>query len=368
MHVSTQPRTDHLAFAAALDRALTREGASHVWSPHSVGTVLGLLATAAAARTRDELVGLLGEDLLGQLAALDEAVAGADGLDLATLNGLYVPDDLPVRADFMDQVRSRGGAEVESAGFRDDPDGVRERINAKVGDVTRGLIPRLLPFGSVSPDTRLLLVNALWVKMVWSDPFETSDTRERPFHAPGGRHSVPTMHRTGRMPYASARGWSMVSLEGEHDLTLDVLLPDAPKPSLPPVTAEALTALYQGLRPTQVELALPRFAVDTDSALLEPLAELGVAEFARDTARFDGISEEPLKVDALLHQSVLRVDEKGAEGAAATAAVMVMAAAVPVAPVRFAVDRPFVVVLRRRGAVLFLGRVTDPVDPGPAQD
>ncbi|WP_304450807.1 serpin family protein [Nocardiopsis sp. YSL2] len=368
MHVSAQPRTDHLEFAAALDRALTREGESHVWSPHSVGTVLGLLATAAAGRTREELVGLLGEDVLGQLAALDEAAAGAEGLDLATLNGLYVPDDLPVRADFADQVRSRGGAEVESAGFRDDAEGVRERINAKVSDVTRGLIPRLLPFGSVSPDTRLLLVNALWVKMVWSDPFEVSATRERTFHAPERRHGVPTMHRTGRMPYAEAAGWSMVSLEGEHDLTMDVLLPDSRTTAPPPVTAEALTALYRGLRPTQIDLALPRFAVDTDSALLEPLAALGVAEFATDAARFDGISEEPLKVDALLHQSVLRVDEKGAEGAAATAAVMVMAAAVPTAPVRFTVDRPFVVVLRRRGAVLFLGRVTDPDDPGPARD
>ncbi|GAB2523275.1 serpin family protein [Nocardiopsis aegyptia] len=368
MKPPARPRTDHLEFAAALDRALTREGVSHVWSPHSVGTVLGLLATAASARTRDELVGLLGEDLPGQLTALDEAVAGADGLDLATLNGLYVPDDLPLRAAFADRVRSRTGAEVEGAAFRDDPEGVRERVNGKVSDVTRGLIPRLLPFGSVDPATRLLLVNALWVKMVWSEPFEVAATRERAFHAPDGRRRVATMHRTGRMPYASAAGWSMVSLEGEHDLALDVLLPDARPPALPPVTAEALTALYRGLRRTQVELALPRFAVDTDSALLEPLASLGVAEFATDAARFDGISEEPLRVDALLHQSVLRVDEKGAEGAAATAAVMVMAAAVPTAPVRFTVDRPFVVVLRRREAVLFLGRVTDPDDPGPAQD
>jgi serpin B len=368
MHVSTQPRTDHLEFAAALDRALTREGESHVWSPHSVGTVLGLLATAAAERTRAELVGLLGEDLDGQLKALDEAVSGAAGLDLATLNGLYVPADLPVRDGFAAQVRSRGGAEVEGADFREDADGVRERVNAKVSDVTRGLVPRLLPFGSVRPDTRLLLVNALWVKMVWSDPFEVPATRERDFRTPGGRRRVPTMHRTGRMPYASAAGWSMVTLEGGHDLALDVLLPDTRPPALPPVTAEALSALYRGARPTRIDLALPRFAVDTDSALLEPLAALGVSELATDDARFDGISEEPLKVDALLHQSVLRADEKGAEGAAATAAVMVMAAGMPAPARRFTVDRPFVVVLRRRGSVLFLGRVTDPADPGPARD
>ena len=51
---------------------------------------------------------------------------------------------------------------------------------------------------------------------------------------------------------------------------------------------------------------------------------------------------------------------------AATAAVMVMSAVIPPKPKEFLVDQPFRFVLRRRGAILFTGRITDPVDPGPA--
>ncbi|WP_017572619.1 serpin family protein [Nocardiopsis halotolerans] len=366
MQPSTSPRRDHLEFAAAMDRALTRPGESHVWSPHSVGTVLTLLATGASDLTLSELEALLGADTKGLLEALDAAVADEPGLGLGTLNGLYVPADLEVLPGFEARVRERASAEVEHADFEHDPEGVRSRINGKVAEVTRGLIEELLPVGSVHPAVRLLLVNALWVKVVWSDPFDPGLTRDRPFHAPSGKRRVPTMHRSARLPHARSRGWSMVSLEGEQDLFLDVLLPDERTATPPPLSADTLDGLYSARSSQQVELALPRFRVETDASLLEPLASLGVRRLATDAADFDGISPEPLRVDQILHQSVLMVDEKGAEGAAATAVMMLRAASVPLRPVRFTVDRPFVFVLRRREAILFLGRVTDPEDPGPA--
>lgn len=366
MQQSPAPNTDHLAFASALDRVLTRPGESHVWSPHSVGTVLGLLASGAQGTTLDELVSLLGTDPAAQLRALDTAVAPADGLDLATLNGLYLRQNQSIRPEFLERVRERPGAEVETADFEHDPEGVRTKTNAKVYDVTQGLVDELLPPGSVHPGTRLLLVNALWVKMLWTDPFEAANTRDRPFRTPRGKRKAATMHRTGRLPYAHTHGWSMVSLAGEHGLALDLLLPDEHQDTPAALTADALAALYRARSSQQVALDLPRFSVSTDVSLLDSLARLGVRELATDDARFQGISEQPLKVEAILHQSVLRVNEKGAEGAAATAATMVMGAVSPPRPVHFRVDRPFVFVLRRGEAVLFLGRITDPDDPGPA--
>ncbi|WP_017614554.1 serpin family protein [Nocardiopsis salina] len=367
MRLSTAPRTDHLAFAAAVDRSLTRTGRSHVWSPYSVATVLSLLASGARERTREQLVALVGEDVRGHLEALDDAAAPEEGLELSALNGLYPREDLPLRPEFEELVRARVAAEVEPADFRGDAEGVRRRVNERVSQVTHGLIDELLPGGTVHANVRLLLVNALWVTMAWTRPFESERTSQRPFRAPGGRRRVATMHRAERLPYARARGWSMVSLEGGHELSLDLFLPDDEASTPPPLGSADLEALYAGRKQQQVELALPRFSVETDTSLLEPLGDLGVRDAASDLARFDGISEAPLKVDAMLHQSVLRVDEKGAEGAAATAAVMVMSAAVPTRPVRFTADRPFVFALRRRGALLFLGRVSDPVDPGPAK-
>ncbi|MFW6641142.1 serpin family protein [Nocardiopsis algeriensis] len=361
----TAPRTDHLEFAAAVDRRLARHGASHVWSPHSVGTVLALLAAGASGRTLDELRSLLGTGPEELLPALDAAVEPEEGLDLAAFNGLYVPADLPLLPRFAERVGARPGAEVAGADFAGDAEGVRRRVNGKVSDTTRGLIGELLPRGVPGKDTRLLLVNALWAKVAWTDPFDPAYTRDRAFHAPGGRRKVPTMVRTGRCPFARAHGWGMVTLEGHHGLSLDVLLPD--EPGAAPLTGGELAALHRGRSVQEVALSLPRFSVETDTSLVEPLASLGVRRMATDEAEFDGIGPEPLKVDEILHRSVLKVDERGAEGAAATAAMMLTAAAVPRRPVAFTVDRPFVFALRRRGALLFLGRVTDPVDPGPSR-
>ena len=360
------PQEDHARFAAVLERELFSKDASHVWSPYSVGSVLTLLAEGAGGRTRQELLDLLapGGDLAGHTTALDAAVETVQGLGMAVLNGLYVPADLPVRAEFEERVRSRVGAEVEQVDFRGDSEGVRRKVNGRVREVTQGLIEELLTPGTVHSDLQMLLVNALWVKMLWRDPFEAGQTRNRPFHAPGGTRRVPTMHRNGRMTYAEHGEWRMVSLPGEHGLTLDVFLGEGTRAP----DQRALYGLYGARRPEQIDLALPRFAVESDIALLDPLAR-GAAPVRRlsgDEADFSGVSEEPLKVDAIVHQSVLRVDERGAEGAAATAAMMVMSAAIPPKAKKFTVDRPFRFTLRRGAALLFTGHVSDPVDPGPA--
>jgi serpin B len=85
---------------------------------------------------------------------------------------------------------------------------------------------------------------------------------------------------------------------------------------------------------------------------------------AFDDARadFSGITTaEQLVISAVIHQANIDVDEKGTEAAAATAVVM-RAGAMPAEPVTLRVDRPFIYALRDlpTGAILFLGRVTDP--------
>ena len=359
------PREDHLEFAAALDRELVRPGSSHVWSPHSVGTVLALLASGSSHRTLAQIASLIGRDFAGQLLDLDASAAPEPGLDLASLNGLYVPRDLPLRRTFVDHVRSRAGAEIANVDFLGDAEGVRRSINDRVARVTRGLIGELLPPGLPPPDVRLLLVNALWVRMAWREPFKPARTRPVPFRTPGGPRPVPTMHRTARLPLARGHGWNMLTLAGGQGLHLDVLLPDTAAPTPPPLAPEPLSALYRARTPTMTKLALPRFTVRTGVSLLGPLTRLGLQEMTGGRARFDAISPRPLAVSEILHQGVLRVDEKGAEGAAATGTAM-LRAALPSRAVEFTVNRPFVFALRRRASILFMGRVTDPVDPGPA--
>ncbi|MGH4017349.1 MAG: serpin family protein, partial [Pseudonocardiaceae bacterium] len=110
----------------------------------------------------------------------------------------------------------------------------------------------------------------------------------------------------------------------------------------------------------------PRLRLEWSARLSEPLAALGARElFDRDRADLTGLTPaRPAWVDEVVHRAVLRIDEHGLEGAAATAVVVAMRALVtpPAEPLLVEVDRPFLLLIRhqRTGALYFLTRVTDP--------
>jgi serpin B len=130
--------------------------------------------------------------------------------------------------------------------------------------------------------------------------------------------------------------------------------------------AAALETIVGGLAERPVHLWLPRFGIETQAHLAESLKALGMPlAFDPERADFSGITPaEELFVHAVVHQANIDVDEKGTEAAAATAVVVGVVSA-PIdqpEPVELRVDRPFLFALRDlpTGAVLFLGRVTDP--------
>jgi len=113
----------------------------------------------------------------------------------------------------------------------------------------------------------------------------------------------------------------------------------------------------------KVHLTMPKFEFRTQASLLDALQALGIQKaFLLDSADFSGMTtEEPLYISDVVHEAYIAVDEEGTEAAAATAVVM-RAGSMPMETVELTVDRPFLFALRDKdtGAVLFLGRVTDP--------
>ena len=332
-------------FALNLGRRLMSAGTGNfVWSPYSVASALGLAAAGARGGTYAELERALGAapaDLgLGEAATLD-------GAEIAVANQLWLREGLPVEEAYERTVRGFAGAAVQGADFAGDPERARRAINAEVTKATRELISDLLPPGSIDARTAAVIVNALYLKAAWHSAFARGDTLPVPFHGPGGRRRVPMMRRTGRMAYAEAHGWRMVTLTAGGGVVADVLLGEerGDEPGTP--SPDVLRGLYDTARPIKVALSVPRFRVEGQAGLAEPLAALGVRTAFTDDADFSGISPEPLRIDRVEHKAVLDMDEDGFEGAAATAAVMVPASMDVSRPVEFRVDRPFLLIVRR---------------------
>ena len=85
--------------------------------------------------------------------------------------------------------------------------------------------------------------------------------------------------------------------------------------------------------------------------------------FSETTADFSKMSDvKGLFISNVLHKAFVEVNEEGTEAAAATAVMVGVTSAAPRPDPRFVADHPFVFLIRDQGtgAVLFMGRLTDP--------
>jgi serpin B len=123
-----------------------------------------------------------------------------------------------------------------------------------------------------------------------------------------------------------------------------------------------LTAVSGGLRGDLQSIQLPRWTTRTNVALPDELGALGMPRAFSDAAEFGALSPEPTKIDDVLHQAFIAVDENGTEAAAATAVIGAPTAMPVPRGTPLVVDRPFLYAIRDvgTGAILFLGRVVDP--------
>lgn len=363
------------AFALDLYRTVATEPGNLVLGPLSISTAMAMNQLGARGATEAQTAAAMHFDLPSdQLAAGFDRLArelsaiGGSRLKLALVNQLFGQRGYPFKESFLAQLGARFGAPMAVVDYGSDPDGVRQLINAWVASQTNDRIKDLLPPGSVDALMRLILVNAVYLKADWAQPFNAAFTEKRPFRlASGKRVRVPTM-RLERItvPVKSGDGYRAVELPYVGDrLAMLIVVPDDLAAFERGLTPETYGAIVAGLADAEdgVALSLPKYSARTAVDLKPALGALGIVDlFSEALADLSGISDEPgLHVSAAVHQAFVKVAEKGTEAAAATA-IGDRGTSGP--PPSFDVDRPFLWFIRDRetGAVLFLGRVSDPRD------
>lgn len=370
-------------------------------SPYSIQVALGMTYAGAAGATRDEMARVLHypaderalHQSLGALqAALDEVArvtaqraeqtrkqgGQADPVTLNVANRLFGQQGYAFRPEFLAHVKADYGAPLQEANFAGDPRGETKTINAWVARQTRDRIQDLIPADALNKLTRLVLVNAVYLKAPWENAFPAHLTKPAPFQLGADAVAeVPTLNRVGLMGYRKGEGYTAVTLlYYGSQLQFLVLLPDeiAGLPGLEKtITPDLLTDLAN-LPGQEVNLYLPKLKLTPPSVLLgQALKGLGMRSAFDDpagSADFDRMAprkpDDYLFISEVFHKAFLELDEKGTEAAAATAVVMQRATAMrpepKPEPVVVRVDRPFLFAVQHRasGACLFLGRVTDP--------
>lgn len=368
------------AFGLDLYRLVAAPEKNAVISPASIAIALAMARAGARGTTAEQMDAVLyqlgSDDHAAWISALDQALAersgtfkDAEGSDfdvaLRIANAPFAQRDFALEQAFLEALGGRFGAGLRLVDYKADPEAARRAINAWVDAQTEERIAELLAAGDVDLLTRLVLVNAVYLKAAWLTPFAEEATEDGPFTRPDGSTvDVPLMSTGFEAPYAAGDGWQAVELPYVGgSLAMTIIVPDDLAAFVEALDADGLAAITDELAPAHVDLVMPRFSIETRTELGPVLTALGMTDaFDPDRADFSGMtSEEQLYISAVVHQANIDVDEDGTEAAAATAVVM-RTTSLPARQVELRVDRPFLFALRDvpTGTVLFMGQVVDP--------
>ena len=169
------------AFALDLYQSLRTKDGNLIYSPYSISLALAMTYAGARGETESQMASALHFDLpQAQLHpafnALDLALAQHgqaqskdQPLKLNIANAVWAEKTYPFLQNYLDLIALNYGAGIRLADFINQYEPARNEINNWVSDQTNKKINNLLAPGTLNPDTRMVLVNAIYFKADWEN-------------------------------------------------------------------------------------------------------------------------------------------------------------------------------------------------------
>jgi len=374
----TQIAQNNNAFAFELYNQIILEEKGNVFfSPFSISTALAMTYAGADSNTATEMQKAMHfeknkpmfHSAYGDyLQQLDQNAKG--NIKWRVANKLWGDADYVFNADYVDLLEEAYHSPLEKVNYVSAPEWSRQEINTWVADKTEQRIKDLIPEGSITVDTKLVLTNAIYFKGDWLYKFDKKKTKEKKFVlADGNSIKTPFMHFEGAFHITQTENYKMIRLpyKGEKQ-SMIVVLPNKTD-NLASIERAMNTSLFEPLYQEylpHVELALPKFKLTIPLGLNAPLQNLGIKTAFTNQANFSKMSpSNNLMISDVVHKAFIEIDEEGTEAAAATAVVMVLTSTnqPAIKPLEFKADRPFLfyIIDDETKAILFMGRLMEPL-------
>jgi len=361
-----------------------------VLSPYGISSSLSMLLTGADGATREQILAALeksfqGEaelhhvqgELLRWLVTKDE-----DGrpFRLNVANKLWIQDGQDALRSFLEALDRHYGAQPGVVDFVSQPATARKTINDWAADATNNKITHVISPEAITPQTRLILANAVYFKGDWEKAFDKDDTRPQPFFLTADKEiKVPMMSQRGEFGYAHTDSVRVLIMPYRGDeLSMLCILPDK-KDGLDELEARLddktlsrwTTAAAENL--VELPVDIPKFKFENGHDLEPALNAVGITvafdPATADFSRIDGVKRVAgtvggLFVDQVLQHAMIDVNEEGTEAAAVTTEMKTEVSTEPPDAPHFRADHPFLFLIRENetGLILFLGRVVDPTE------
>ena len=366
--------TEANSFAVSMYKQFAQADNDNVFfSPISISMALGMTYAGADGETKKQISEVLNfpyndknfHAQMGQLQSnlLDKQ---SEGVDIALANQLWAENSYRFKCRYLRTTQKLYNSPVKRLDFSGNPNASRIEINQWVEELTRDRIKDLLPDGSISSLTKMVLTNAIYFKGQWDKKFEAENTRDDIFTTLEGKQvKTPMMNAKEKFNVYQGDGISLLELPYQgNDFSMLVLLPNEDR-SIGEIerglSVDNLNEYISKLSEKEVQLMFPKFKFDAEYQLKPVLSDMGMPIAFSNAANLSRMSRSnDLKIDEVFHKAFVEVSEEGTEAAAATAVVIVLKSITM--PVEFYANRPFIFIIRENkdGNILFMGRVTNP--------
>jgi serpin B len=347
-----------------LQHQVKRFDKNWAYSPLSIQSCLSMVAAGASGKTADEMESVLKGPCK---VPLNHTPLQVKDFELTLAQGVWIREDFSILPSYSQTLFEEFQASVETAPFNLE---TVSKINGWIEDETHQKIKNLLSLKNLTPSTVMVLVNALYFKGSWIEPFELSSTREVPFYSSAEKTiKTPFMQGIRHLPYFENDQFKAISITlGSSDPkscrpVCLIVLPN--EMNSDPMYDTAISDILHSSRLERVNVLIPKFKIEEKLGLREPLIQMGMERaFSNlaDFSRINGLTN--LYVSDVLHKVFFDFNEAGIEAAAATAATMAIKSAMmrEGSPLLFVADHPFYFILLDAvtETVFFMGYIHNP--------
>nr|KAI8738085.1 hypothetical protein BgiMline_024988 [Biomphalaria glabrata] len=343
-------------FSQRLYQKVALDQSNVIYSPYSIHSLLTMTSLGARGDTAAEMKNVLGITSLGESVhslyrETIQQLNSQSNVQLLTGNAIFINPSYPIVPEFIQETADEYFALTDHIDFSANG-GPEKPINDYVEARTEHVIKNLLETGAIDNLTVMLLVNTIFFNGTWNSPFDETKTRKQDFQLPGGAVKqvdmmngiqIETNVKTddvnkfdvAEIAFTGSRFALYIALPQEVDgiTDLEILLQKPGK----------VDELFTGHGSYNVQMAIPKFKIETKLELKDVLVDMGMAKaFSDKSADFSGLSQGQVYISKVIHKAVIEVQESGTVAAAVTAAEMFERSL----PVFFIADHPFLFFLR----------------------
>ena len=294
-----------------------KSGKNLIISPLSIYQVLSLLSNGAKESTLSEMLSVLGSSSLDELNDINYKILSK----ISSFSTIDIANAVMTRFKPLENfcsVADKYLAPMESL------ESV-EQINEWCKEKTHGKIEKIIE--QLSPETIMILLNAVYFKGEWLNQFDKYFTKKLPFYNLSKNEiKVDTMLQIDNFRYFSNKEIQTIELPFQKDFMSAIIILPSEKIEINSfiknnlAKKNYLTDIINKLDYAKVHLELPKFEVTFEETLNHVIKKLGMKKiFNSLEADLSGLyNRKGLFVSQVIHKTYLKVNEEGTEAAAVT--------------------------------------------------